>query len=172
MLLKYQRAEDNGLNSLTMVHAVLSMGILMMIGYFVTKKVRFHQDTKDLMVTLIVNVAVLCLILLSFSKLMIEKNFYTKLLFVFFFSVILYLFTILLGLMVTRLFRGSKQKAKEIAVASAQANTGFIGIPLCASLFGLKAVLFAVVYDIGTGISLWTFSMIVLQKNFRSIYKL
>lgn len=53
-----------------------------------------------------------------------------------------------------------------MAVASAQANTGFIGIPLCAALFGPEAVILAVVYDIGTGVSMWTFSMLVLQKKF------
>ena len=137
----------------------------MLIGYLLTKKVRFQPDTKKLMVILIVNVAVPSLILSSFSKLTIERNFYTKLLVVFLFSVLLYLFTMFFGLIVTRLFRGSKQKAKEIAVASAQANTGFIGIPLCAALFGPEAVLLAVVYDVGTGISLWTFSMMVLQKK-------
>lgn len=153
------------MNLLSMGNAVLSMGIYMLIGYLVSRKIRLQQNTKDFMVTLIVYVAFPCLILSSFSKLTIEKELFTELLIVFFFSVLLYLFTLFFGLIVTRMFRGSKQKAKEIAVISAHANTGYIGIPLC-SLFGPKVVLLAVIYDVGIGVSLWIFSMLILQKRF------
>lgn len=150
---------------LSIVNAVLMMSIFMMIGVLLTKKVRFQQDTKNLMIFLIVNVAVPSLIISSFSELTIEKSFYHRLLFVFGFAVILYIVGISIGMLITRLINGSVQKGKEIAITSAQANTGFIGLPLCASLFGPEAVLLAVVFDVGTGISMWTFSAIVLQKK-------
>ncbi len=150
---------------LSIIHAVLTMSIFVIIGVLLTRKIRFQQDTKNLMIFLIVNVAVPSLILSSFSELKIERSFYDKLLFVFLFAIVLYIAGISLGMLITRLLNGSVQKGKEIAITSAQANTGFIGLPLCASLLGPEAVLLAVVFDVGTGISMWTFSTIVLQKR-------
>lgn len=147
------------------LHAVGMMGVLMGIGALLSKKIRFQEDTKQLFISLIVSVAVPGMILHSFTQLTIEKSFYLTLSFVFLFSIGLYLFAVVLGMVIVRLCKGSVQKVKEIGITSALANTGFIGIPLTASLLGPKATLLAVVFDMGVGISVWTIGVLVLQKH-------
>src|SRR5699024_7286631 len=48
---------------------------------------------------------------------------------------------------------------------SAFGNTGFIGIPLCAVLFGPEGALYAAIFDEGLDATIWTIGVYLLKKE-------
>lgn len=63
--------------------------------------------------------------------------------------------------------RRSESASRETAVLSTLGNTGIIGIPLCATLFGAKGALFAAVFDVGMATTLWTVAIAFLRQGER-----
>jgi predicted permease len=149
-----------------MIQSVLMMASMLGIGAILTKKVNFNDDTRTLLTSLIVYVAVPCVIIGSFFQLPHEDGLYRHLLLVFTFSIGIYAVTLFLTWWLARLLGISKFQASQMAVISAQGNTGFIGLPLCLILFGSKGVILAAVFDTAVGISLWTMSVMVINHRY------
>jgi predicted permease len=149
-----------------MIQSVLMMASMLGIGAILTKKVNFNDDTRTLLTSLIVYVAVPCVIIGSFFQLPHEDGLYRHLLLVFTFSIGIYAVTLFFTWWLARLLGISKFQASQMAVISAQGNTGFIGLPLCLILFGSKGVILAAVFDTAVGISLWTMSVMVINHRY------
>ncbi|WP_028775435.1 AEC family transporter [Shimazuella kribbensis] len=154
------------MNFVVMIQSVLMMASMLGIGALLTKKVNFNEDTRTLLTTLIVSVAVPCVIVGSFFQLPHEEGLYGHLLIVFAFSLGTYAISLFLTWWLGRLLGMSKFQSSQMAVISAQGNTGFIGLPLCLILFGSKGVILAAVFDTGVGISLWTMSVMVINHRY------
>jgi predicted permease len=158
--------EDFEMNFVVMIQSVLMMASMLGIGALLTKKVTFNADTRTLLTTLIVYVAVPCVIIGSFLQLPKEDGLYHHLLIVFVFSLGIYAITLVVTWWFARLLGISKFQASQMAVIAAQGNTGFIGLPLCLILFGSKGVILAAVFDTAVGISLWTMSVMVIKHQY------
>lgn len=148
-----------------MIHTILTMGSMLGLGALLTHKVRFNKDTRGLFTSLIIYIGVPSLVLVSFLKTPYEEGLYLQLLWTFLFSIGIYLVIVCCTKWLALLIGISNQRASELAVISAQGNTGYIGLPLCAVLLGPKGTLFAVIFDMGIGVSLWTISVMVLQNQ-------
>lgn len=148
-----------------MIHTVLVMGSMLGIGAWLTRNVRFNADTRSLFTSLILSVATPSLIFISFLQTPYEPGLDTQLWWTFLFSVGMYLFFIYFTKWMTRLVGISDQRANELAIIAVHGNTGYIGVPLSVVLLGAKGTLFAVAFDMGIGVSLWTISVMVLQKQ-------
>src|SRR5690606_12979168 len=106
-----------------------------------------------------------CLILGGVFQLTIDRQLFIQLSIIFVISVILNALGVTFGWMTAKALKFSTQKAREVAVLSGFGNTGFIGIPLCAALYGSEGALYAAVFDTGTAIMLWTLGTFVLQQD-------
>jgi malate permease and related proteins len=113
------------------------------------------------------NVAVPCIILEGAFKTKVGKEIIPDLIIIFIFSIIITILGLILGWVFARVFNYSSSNARKIAVISGVGNTGFIGIPLCASIFGPKGALFAATFDTGLGIILFTVVIALLQENYK-----
>jgi predicted permease len=148
-----------------MLNTLLIMGSMLGIGALLNRKVGFHEDTRNLFASLIIYVAVPSLVFVSFLKTPHEPRIYIQLLWMFLFSIGIYIVTLFFTIWIASLFNITRQRANELAVIAAHGNTGFIGLPLCAALFGSKGVILAIAFDEGVGVCFWTISAMVLQNR-------
>lgn len=118
-------------------------------------------------ISLIVNIAMPCMILSSIFKVDLHKGVFHSIAIVFGLSILINLIGIGLGWGLSILFKGDSTKKRELAILSGLGNTGFIGIPLCATLIGPIGALYAAIFDAGVDVVIWTVGVILLQKNRR-----
>ncbi|WP_338450132.1 AEC family transporter [Niallia oryzisoli] len=147
--------------------SILIITIMIFIGVVLSKTFPFNEDTRKLFISLIVNVAMPCIILSSIFKVEINKDTFKLMVLVFCLSIVINSIGIALGWSITKVFYKDSNKKRELAILSGLGNTGFIGIPLCATLIGPEGALFAAIFDAGVDFVIWTVGALILQKNSR-----
>jgi len=145
--------------------SIIFIFILIVIGAFSAKYYTFNSDIKNLYIVLITNIAMPSIILSSIFKVGIGIEILKKLLLIFLISIFINILGIGLGFIITLFFKRYSTKKVEIAILSALGNTGFIGIPLCAVLFGSEGALYAAGFDAGVDVIIWTLGVYLVQKN-------
>ncbi|WP_126428222.1 AEC family transporter [Brevibacillus marinus] len=149
----------------TLVSSIVIMGAMIGIGVLLARRTPLTSENRQLMVTIIVNVALPCIILNGIMQTPLDETLLKQIFFIFFLSVLLNCIGIGMGWLAAKAAGASPQKAREMAIVSALGNTGFIGLPLCAVLFGPKGALLAAVFDAGVDFTLWTVGVILLQQK-------
>src|SRR5690625_1338695 len=147
------------------IHSISLIAILIILGAFVAKSYPFNKDTRQMFITLITNVAMPAIILSSIFSVEINRDTLRVLLFIFVLSIMINLAGLLLGYLATLIFKRHSEKKIEIAILSAFGNTGFIGIPLSAVLFGPEGALYAAIFDAGVDFTIWTVGVYLLQDD-------
>ncbi|GAB7389043.1 AEC family transporter [Bacillaceae bacterium] len=149
----------------TILSSILVMACMIGIGYLLTRCVPFSRDAREMLVGIIVYAAMPSIILSSVFRFPVDAHLFRQLAVVFLLSIVISSLGILIGWGLSRGMRIPSQKAREMAVVSGLGNTGFIGLPLCAALFGPKGALFAAVFDAGVDFTMWTLAVLLLQKR-------
>lgn len=135
------------------------------IGAILSRFISFRDEVKKVFTTLIVNIAMPGLIFSSLTSLPFDAHLLRQMLLVFLLSLFFHGMGMALGWTFSLPFGLRRQKQKELAVLSGLGNTGFIGIPLCALLFGPEGALLAAVYDAGLDVVLWSYVAAVLKRK-------
>ncbi|RAS81897.1 AEC family transporter [Priestia endophytica] len=143
------------------------MAAISVIGYIIAKNNEITDEAKQLLINIMLNVAIPCLILDGAFKTKVGKDLISQLTTIFIFSIIISLLGLILGWVFARIFNYSSRNARKIAFISGLGNTGFIGIPLCAEIFGPKGALLAAAFDTGLGIILFTVAIALLQEDYQ-----
>lgn len=151
------------------IQPILIISFLILIGFFISKTYTFNEDTRKLFITLIVNTGMPAIILSSIFKVEIDDAMFRKILLVLVISIAINLIGIFLGLMVASLLHDRNRI--ESAILSGLGNAGFIGIPLCAVLFGPEGALFAAIFDAGVDLTIWTVGVTLLNSDERFSFK-
>lgn len=146
-------------------HSILLISILIIIGVIVARSYPFNNDTRKMFITLITNVAMPAIILSSIFSVEIDKETFKVLIVIFILSVAINITGLVLGYLFIFLFKRNSEKKIEIAILSAFGNTAFIGIPLCAVLFGPEGALYAAIFDAGVDFTIWTVGVYLLQQE-------
>lgn len=154
------------------VHSISLIAILIILGSFVARSYPFNQDTRQMFITLITNIAMPAIILSSIFSVEINNKTLKVLIVIFVLSIVINLAGLLLGYLSTLIFKRHSNKKTEIAILSAFGNTGFIGIPLCAVLFGPEGALYAAIFDAGVDFTIWTVGVYLLQDEKKFSLKL
>ena len=141
------------------------MAIIIVIGVFLEMRFTIGDEAKRVLIMIIVNVSLPCIILNGVFKTEKSDELLFYMFIVFFCSVFINLFGLLLGYFAGKCARLGTARAKQVAILSALGNTGFIGIPLCAMLFGPTGGLLASVFDAGGIITAFTVGVLLLQHG-------
>lgn len=149
----------------TLTQSILIMAIIIGIGSLIGYRQPLTAESRHLVITIIVNVAMPCIILDGIFQTPIDGNALTQIVSVFILSLLLNCLGIVIGWMGARTLPLASKKRREIAILSALGNTGFIGLPLCATLFGPKGALLAAIFDAGVDVVLWTVGVMLLQDR-------
>lgn len=147
------------------VQSIVIISLMILIGAGLSKTLRFNQDTRSVFISIIVNVAVPCIILSSIFNVEMNEERFKMMLIVFGLSVVINVIGIMIGWLLTALFFRKSKYRNEFALLSGLGNTGFIGIPLCAVLLGPEGALYAAIFDAGVDFTIWTLAVFMLQKQ-------
>ncbi|MFJ7936701.1 AEC family transporter [Sporosarcina sp. NPDC096371] len=147
------------------VQSIVIISFMIIIGAFLSKSFTFNEDTRSVFISLIVNVAMPCIILSSIFNVEMNDNTFTMIILVFCLSILINLAGIGLGWLLSVIFYRKSTKKRELALLSGLGNTGFIGIPLCAVLLGPEGALYAAIFDAGVDFTIWTVGVLMLQKK-------
>lgn len=145
--------------------SILLIGFMIFIGVILAYITPLNDNTKQTYTNIIVNVAMPCIILTSIFKVDINHNILRNIILVFALSLLINLFGIGLGWILATIFYPDKTFQREIALLSGLGNTGFIGIPLCATLLGPEGALYAAIFDAGVDLVIWTVGVMILKKS-------
>jgi len=149
----------------TMLSLMAVVASIIGIGMYLAKHIAFEGDVRKFLGTLIVNVALPCIVLYSIFELPVDNALLHQIGYVFVLSIGLNGIGMLLGWSAGKLTGADAKRSRELAILSGLGNTGFLGIPLCASLFGPKGALMAAVFDAGVGLAIWSVAVVLLQEN-------
>lgn len=144
---------------------ILKMSLMIGIGLLISKFVPLTGDIKRFLIFVLVNVALPCLILNGIIQLTIDGELMIQIFSMIGLSLLLHIVGVFIVWFAAHSGRIEANKAREISILSVVGNTGIIGIPLCATLFGPKGALFASVFDVGMAFTLWTVAVMVLGKE-------
>lgn len=145
--------------------SILLIGLMILIGVILAYITPINENTKQTYTTIIVNVAMPCIVLSSIFKVDINHNILQNIIIVFALSLVINLLGIGLGWLLATFVGPGKAFRREIALLSGLGNTGFIGIPLCATLLGPEGALYAAIFDAGVDLVIWTVGVMILQKS-------
>ncbi|MFD1706655.1 AEC family transporter [Siminovitchia sediminis] len=146
------------------VQSILIITVMIIIGAVLARTSPLNHETRNLFISIIVNIAMPCIILSSIFQVDMDGEMFKKIILVFVLSILINIVGIGLGWVFAAVFQKSNRR-REIAILSGLGNTGFIGIPLCAALLGPEGALYAAIFDAGVDVTIWTVGVILLQKN-------
>lgn len=142
----------------TVFASITIMGMIGFFGYLIGRKTAITNEVKRLVIAIIVHIGLPAMILHSFFHVKQDQLFVKQLLIVFILSLFLNTLAVMIGWVIAFVFRMNVCDTKKIAILSGVGNVAFIGIPLCALLFGPIGALYAAVFNIGLDIVLWIIS--------------
>ncbi|PJI07252.1 MULTISPECIES: AEC family transporter [Clostridium] len=149
------------LNSL---QSVLSIILMLSIGYFFSHKGWFNNETSKLFSKVVINIAVPCYmvsnLLTTYTKDKLIQ--FASGVFVPFASIII---CYILGIILAKIFNIPSNKRGIFVSTLSIANTLFVGLPVNTSLFGNKSLPFVFIYFLGNISLFWTIGAFCLAKD-------
>lgn len=144
------------------IESVLSVYIIIAIGYFLTKRGIFTADTGGQFAWLVVNVTFPCYIIAA-----LPEQFTSKAMLESFLGIgIAFAATVLLypiGYLIAKALKLPPEKKHVFVAMIVFSNVVFIGLPVNYALFGDKAVGYVLQYYVANTIIFWTFGIYFLQ---------
>lgn len=155
------------MDAATVTLAIATMGIIILFGAFVAIKVPITKEAKNLLMAIIINLAVPFIILNGVFNTEISDEVFQQVFIIFGASIVFNSVATVIGIIIGRLIGFQLSKAKKLSLLAAIGNTGFIAIPLCATLFGPIGGLLAAVFDAGLDFVLFSLGIYLLQSDQR-----
>ncbi|WP_244895357.1 AEC family transporter [Evansella clarkii] len=155
--------------------SVAVMGIIIGIGALLASQTTITIEVKQVLILIVLNIAVPAVILNGVFSTEVTEQLLNQVVIIFLISLIFHLGALLLAWYFTRVFRFESLLAKQVTILAALGNTGFIGIPLCATIFGPVGGLLAAIFDAGLDLILFSVVIYMLQAgngiNIRQVLK-
>lgn len=151
---------------------VITMMLMIIIGIIVEIRLKTNEKVKETIIFIIINVAIPSVIINGIFNSDLDKNSFRVFTILIISSLIIFMLGVTLGFLIGKLFKYTTYDARLMSVISGQGNSGFIGIPLCASTFGPLGGAYASFYDIGTALSVFSIGIMLLQKNMNLSWKI
>lgn len=145
--------------------AITVMGIMILLGYFLSSKIHITAETKQVLVVVVLNIAVPSVILNGVFNTDVSDQLLGQIGIIFLLSIGFHLAALAFALLFAKIMRFESVFAKRITILAALGNTGFIGIPLCMTIFGPTGGLLAAIFDAGLDLVIFTVGLFLLQSD-------
>ncbi|OIK10316.1 AEC family transporter [Bacillus sp. MUM 13] len=145
--------------------AVSMMAIIILFGVIVGITFAVTEESKHLLTIIILNIALPSIILNGIFTIEINDQLLSKMITLFLLSILFNTVGIGLGWMCAIVFGFRSVKSRKLAILAGLGNTGFIGIPVCTSLFGPSGGLLAAIFDAGLDVIVFTLVTVLLNKQ-------
>lgn len=149
----------------SVITSISMMGIIVLLGALVGRRLSITDEAKQLLMMIIINLAVPAIIFNGIFSTEIDDALLGSIITIFCISVVVNILGIVFGLVAARLTGFKSMEAKKIAVLAGLGNSGFIGIPLCAQLFGPVGGLLAAIFDAGLDVVVFSVVIMMLQQG-------
>ncbi|MBM7572304.1 putative permease [Aquibacillus albus] len=143
------------------------MGIMILLGVLTALRVEITSDLKAGLMFIILNIAVPSIILNGVFNTEITSHILNQVILIFMISIMYHLAGLLVAWLLARLFGFQSLFAKKMTILAALGNSGFIGIPLCATIFGPIGGLLAAIFDAALDLIIFSVVIYMLQSNGR-----
>jgi len=153
------------------VSTIIVMGIMIAIGALFAMSVTVTKEVKYVLILLILNIAVPAVILNGVFSVEMTGETLTLAGQIFGLSVAYHLVALLLVGLFAKLCRFKSTFALKMTILGALGNTGFIGIPLAATIFGAAGGFLAAIFDAGLSVTVYTIVIYLLQAEGRFRFK-
>lgn len=150
---------------------VAMMGLILFIGALVALKNTITYEAKKLFMSVIINVAVPFIILNGVFHADLTEDVLQQIILMFIFSVSFNVLAIGICFLFGRIIGFSITTSKQLSILSAFGNSGFIGIPLCAAIFGPIGGLLAAIFDAGLDVVVFSLGIYLLQSEGRFTWR-
>lgn len=145
--------------------SIAVMGFIIAIGAFFAFKVPVTPEVKQVLILIVLNIAVPSVILNGVFSTEVTDELLNQVIIIFAISIFFNLGALLFAWILTKIFRFESLLAKKMTVLAALGNTGFIGIPLCATIFGPVGGLLAAIFDAALDLVLFSIVIYMLQSG-------
>lgn len=145
------------------IHSILSLISVMAIGYWLTKKNVFNEDSSTLFAHLAINITIPFLVFYNFISTFNPTEFEDLgmgLLLLF----LTFLINYSLSIVIARIFNLPKNQHGIFANMFTLSNSTFIGLPVNIALFGEKSIPYALSYSVVNTIIFWTIGVYQIKK--------
>ncbi|NLM05834.1 MAG: AEC family transporter [Tissierellia bacterium] len=139
---------------------LIIFAIIMFFGLIATKKNMISDDTSKEMSNVILNIANPALILSSYNV-EATDDIINNLILTGFYSTIVIIIGIIFAVVFTSKLEGDRKKVLRFAAVIG--NSGYMGFPLVAAVFGSTGLLYASIFAITYNIATWTFGDMVMS---------
>lgn len=148
----------------TLRDLLIKIFLMIAFGFFLRKKNvitdSMKKDLSNLLLTAVLPINVLSSCNNTFSSAM-GKNLVISLLI----TSIYYILTLIFSLAISKKLHLSDAGKRIFVTMSVFANVGFIGFPIISQLYGEEGTLYAVIYNLGYQIFLFTYGISLLSKS-------
>ena len=147
-----------------LLQQMIVLFVLMLIGYFVSKKEYITDATFKQLSWLVVYVACPAMVIsgsVNSGKMMEGAELFATL----GLTVLIYTVLIVIGLVSPVLLGVPREDRGVYKVMMIFSNIGFMGFPLIGSLYGTEALLYAALFQIPFNVLIYTYGILVLKKK-------
>lgn len=147
-----------------LLQQMIVLFVLMLIGFFVSKKGYISDATFKQMSWLVVYVACPAMVIsgsVNSGKMMEGQELFAAM----GLTLAIYAVLILLGLITPFILGVPKEDRGVYKVMMIFSNIGFMGFPLIGSLYGAEALLYAALFQIPFNVLIYTYGILVLKKK-------
>ncbi|TFD98398.1 AEC family transporter [Jeotgalibacillus sp. R-1-5s-1] len=149
----------------TVLSTIIVMGLMIATGSIFAMKVNVTSEVKSVLILLILNIAVPAVILNGVFSVDLTGGALSEAGIIFGISIVYHLAALVLVGAAAYLLRLRSVFAKKMMILGALGNTGFIGIPLAAAIFGPAGGFLAAIFDAGLSLTVYTIVIYLLQAE-------
>ncbi|MCF3942590.1 AEC family transporter [Oceanobacillus alkalisoli] len=151
---------------IAIIKPILILGVIGLIGFLTSLRVEVTKESKNLLASIVLNIALPAVIIQSIFQSTITKEDWINFSYVVFIALLLNGTGITIGYFICRkLVHLSVSNSKKVAVLSGCGNTAFMGIPVVSMFLGTSSGLYASIYDLGTVLTVFTVGVMLLQSS-------
>ncbi len=147
-----------------LLQQMIVLFVLMLIGYYVSKKEYISDATFKQLSWIVVYVACPAMVIsgsVNSGKMMEGRELFATLAL----TVLVYAVLILIGFVSPVILGVPKEDRGVYKVMMIFSNIGFMGFPLISSLYGTDALLYAALFQIPFNVLIYTYGILVLKKK-------
>lgn len=141
------------------------LAVVVIIGAIAARFGVFNNQSKDVLSKVIFNISLPLMLFTNFFRLEANSRLIVNSITVLLVTSLIILFLLLLGWLMTKIFRIRGSGAAIFKVHSMFGNTIFLGFPLILSLFGEEGLLYASMFQLVSSIMMWTVGVVIMNQG-------
>lgn len=148
--------------SAAVMDSVFSLFLIILVGVYAARKQIITAELNEGLVNLLIQIVLPCMVLSSFTY-SYDQSIKAEVVNTFYYSLSAYIFMILISYLL--LIRCRSNKKTVLQFANSFPNTGYIGIPVLSSLYGIEGTVYGSVFNLFFVVFVWTYGVFVYRGS-------